>query len=179
MNSMIQLPGSALTAIREALYRNQPQLEAAGTLREAGLSTGADLFRTLGDQLSGSDGASVGSVDSHLFWERLSDFFSDLGWGRLTFEQLHPGVGLLQSEDWAEASSDAASKQPMCHITTGVLAEVLSQTAGADVAILEVECRSKGDSRCAFLVGGEAALGSVHSEMTGGADYMSAVTALG
>ncbi len=176
---MIQLPGSTLTAVREALYRNVPQVEAAGTLREAGLVTGADLFDALRDRLAAPDDERVGGTPSELFWERISEFFSNLGWGKLKFESLHPGVGLLSSGDWAEASSNGFSDQPMCHLTTGVFAELLSQAADGDVAILEVECRSKGDARCAFLMGGEDTLGSIHTAMNEGQDFMGAIQSLG
>jgi hypothetical protein len=52
--------------------------------------------------------------------------------------------------------------QPSCHFTTGVLANILGRAADGEVAVLEVECRSRGDQRCRFLFGGADAVYSVY-----------------
>jgi hypothetical protein len=49
-----------------------------------------------------------------------------------------------------------------------VLANLLGQVADADVAVLEVECRSRGDAHCRFLYGSPDALDAVYSRVAAG-----------
>ena len=39
-----------------------------------------------------------------------------------------------------------------------MLADLLSRLIGTDLAVLEVDCRSRGDQTCRFLIGSAAAL---------------------
>ena len=59
-----------------------------------------------------------------------------------------------------------------------MLANVLGQVAGSDVAVLEVECRSRGDARCRFLFGSPEALNGVYRRLVGGENLDAAVAQL-
>jgi hypothetical protein len=43
--------------------------------------------------------------------------------------------------------------------------------AGETVAVMEVECRSKGDARCRFLAGSPDSLASLYDRMAQGMGY--------
>ena len=72
---------------------------------------------------------------------------------------------------------DSASR-PSCFFTTGMLANLLGQAAGGDVAVLEAECRSRGDERCRFLFGSPAALDALYTRLRAGEDIQESITAL-
>src|SRR5436190_1362848 len=66
------------------------------------------------------------------------------------------------------------------NLDAGLLAEMLSDFfASADdtVAVMEVECRSKGDARCRFLSAPPDVLDRVYQEMTAGRTYEEALSA--
>jgi hypothetical protein len=151
-------------------------------VRQIGFETGEGFLEAFSHWLehhrqdATADPASLGAEE---FWENLSTFFARLGWGRLHFEQLHTGVGALSSPEWAEAEVGLGARQPTCHFTTGMLADLLSRLVAADLAVLEVECRSRGDARCRFLLGGAEALQAVYQELRQGEDVGEAVRSLG
>ncbi|MFW6079658.1 MAG: V4R domain-containing protein, partial [Gemmatimonadota bacterium] len=114
------------------------------------------------------------------FWRRLADLLARRGWGTLEHEDPHPGVGALDSPDWSEADPSAGAHRPSCFFTTGLLASLLGRIAGddADIGVLEVECRSRGDLRCRFLFGAHAALERVHHAVAAGRDAATALAEL-
>jgi predicted hydrocarbon binding protein len=170
------LPVSALAALREMLAAEVGTEAAAVALRAAGSAAGAELLRILG----GPRGtAELEALPADQFWSRLSLLFSSRGWGQLGYTEAHPGVGSLESGDWAEADATAVADQPSCHLTTGLLAHVLGQLAGAEVAVLEVECRTRGDARCRFLFGGTDAVFGVYRQLADGASADAALQQIG
>lgn len=158
---MLKFPPSTLSAIHRAALQDRSPSEAAALVRQMGFETGEGFLEAFSDWLEhhrqdpGADPATLAADD---FWHHLSAFFSSLGWGRMEFEQLHAGVGALASREWAEADAEGGARQPMCHFTTGMLADFLSRLVGSDLAVLEVTCRSRGDADCRFLLGGVEAL---------------------
>jgi len=169
----IALPAASLHAMRRALEAELGPTGAARALQNAGHAAG-DAFHAI---LAGHGDAS--ELPESEFWRRLNDLFAERGWGRLHFEPEHPGIGSLESSDWAEADPGAASPHPCCHFTAGLLANLLGRTAGQDVGILEVECRSRGDLRCLFYFGGAEALQRVYVALQEGRSAESALTELG
>lgn len=175
---MLNLPPSALHAIHRAALRDRSPAEAAALVRQVGFETGQDFLDAFGHWLehhSQDPGADPASLAPDEFWEHLSNFFSGFGWGRLDFEQIHPGVAALTSTEWAEAGTDTGARQPSCHFTTGMLADLLSRLVGSDLAVLEVECRSRGDAGCRFLLGGADALEAVFDGLRQGQPVDAAV----
>ena len=64
---------------------------------------------------------------------------------------------------------------PMCFFTAGMLADFLGRLSGETVAVMEVECRSKGDPRCRFLSAMPETLTRVYEAMTAGQSYEEAL----
>jgi hypothetical protein len=108
----------------------------------------------------------------------LNQLFSSRGWGTLAHAPVHPGVGALDAGDWVESQPDANEARPSCFFTTGVLANLLGNAASADIAVMEVECRSAGAERCRFLFGSEEALNALYSRVANGATVDSALSEL-
>lgn len=173
--SMLSLPAGAFSALHRALASGRSAGEAAEVERRLGFELGGDFFRAFEEQTTMS-GAEATSADE--FWSSLSDFFSRNGWGRLDFEQVHPGVGALSSSRWAESEGEGSERHPSCHFTTGLLADMLGRVGGTPVAVLEVECRSRGDAGCRFLFGGQEALEGVFGQLQRGGSYRDAVESL-
>lgn len=174
---MVGLPAAALPDLHRALASGRSAEEAAAVARQIGFATGPAVHRALGERLSFAGTRSVDALAADEFWTRLSEFFSSGGWGRLAFERLHTGVGALLGEDWIEAEGRSEG-QPACHITTGLLADLLSRVAGSDLAVMEVECRATGDGTCRFLVGSPEALSEVYARIRAGSDYTEALADL-
>jgi len=175
---MLTLPATSLGALHRALAQGRPPVDAAHAARQLGFESGAGFYNSF-RSWAGRDGEDLAVVPPEIFWTRLGEFFAHMGWGGLQFEQLHPGVAVLSSVDWAEADVDRDSRRPSCHITTGMLSDLLGRVIDQDVAVLEVECRSRGDSQCRFLVGGPETLDRLYEELRAGTPYADAVQRLG
>jgi uncharacterized protein len=177
----LKFPPSTLAAIHRAALQDRSSAEAAALVRQVGFETGEGFLQAFSHWLEhhrqdpGADPATLAADD---FWHHLSAFFGSLGWGRIEFEQLHAGVGALTSTSWAEADAASGARQPMCHFTTGMLADLLSRLIGSDLAVLEVSCRSRGDASCRFLIGGAEALQMVFEGLRQGQPVESAVESL-
>lgn len=174
---MIAMPPSALSALHHALGAGRGAAEAAEMARRFGFAAGPAFHEAFQATLDREAAGPADQFGTEEFWSRLSEFFSGSGWGELRFTPTHPGVATLRAEGWAEADG-RASRHPACHITTGMLAALVSRVAGVELAVLEVECRSAGAERCTFLVGGQAALQAVYSRVRDGAPFADAVAAL-
>jgi hypothetical protein len=172
---MVHLPAAALTAFHRALSQDRTPAEAAALTRQMGFEAGEGFYEAFRARLGRTDPADLSADD---FWNRLSDFFQSLGWGRLRFERLHAGIAALTGEGWAEAEPGGTARQPTCHFSTGVLADILGRVSGDDLAVLEVECRSRGDAKCRFLIGGPEALRGVYESIRHGSSFPAAVDAL-
>jgi len=48
---------------------------------------------------------------------------------------------------------------------------MLGRLAGEYVAVMEIECRSRGDERCRFLAGSAETLQAVYEGVSDGRDY--------
>jgi hypothetical protein len=108
--------------------------------------------------------------------EVLSEFLEELGWGNLTTVPLGPSVLALDSPNWAEAADEPQGDFPSCHLSCGLLADFLGRVSQGSVAVMEVECRTRGDSRCRFLAGAPETLGILYDRMAAGSGYLEALT---
>lgn len=167
------VPVATFTELRTSLAQSVGADEAAEALRQAGYAAGDRLHRVL---LQANRDAGVSTP---VFWHHVEALFASRGWGHLRFGRVHTGVGVLDAADWFEAEPGSDADSPTCHFTTGVLANLLGNTAGEPVAVLEVECRSRGDERCRFAFGGLNALSRVYEELASGGSLDSAVARLG
>jgi predicted hydrocarbon binding protein len=65
----------------------------------------------------------------------------------------------------------------MCFFSAGMLADFLGRLSGEAAAVMEVECRSRGDARCRFLSAMPETLQRVYEGMTEGRSYEDALGA--
>lgn len=157
----ISIPGAALASLRDAIARESGPLASVQALQTAGYETGEILFERLLDRLDDS----VDEVRVDDFWSTVADFFRDRGWGSLSFEQPHDGVGVLRSEDWIEADGPETERQASCSFSSGLLSGLLSRIAGDAVAVLQIGCRGRGDDHCAFAFGSEATMHELYGAL--------------
>jgi hypothetical protein len=169
----IALPVSGLTAFRTALKDEAGPLAAVHALHAAGFASGADVLEGV---TGGSENAAA-ALSSGSFWRRLGEWFEARGWGTLTFESLHPGVGCLRSPDWAEAEGEK-ELQPSCAFTTGLLSSILTLAAGGAIAVLETSCRARGDDECTWIFGSEATVQKLYTTLLEGRSFDDAVAEL-
>lgn len=169
----LALPTAALAALHRTLSAELGAERAAAVLRQAGHATGDALAQSL------QATAELQQLGTDEFWRRLAQLFAARGWGTLTHIAVHPGVGVLESTDWTEAEAVSPARRPSCFFSTGVLANLLGQAAGAEIAVLEVECRARGDHKCRFLFGGPEALQAIYDQVARGQRADDAVAQLG
>ncbi len=178
----LALPAAALASLRGALTAEFGEDAAARVLRNAGHDAGDAFFQILssdaGAAPAGSTGSAIGQLSPDAFWRRFSQLFYSRGWGSLAHFDVHPGIAVLAAADWAEADASGVEARPGCYFTTGILANVLGKVAGGDVAVMEVECRSRGDAQCRFMFGSPDALRGVYDLLVNGASTENAVAQL-
>lgn len=165
----------ALQQLRVSLERDSG-LQAASYLQEAGFAGGEELFRAYAAWLGAAHGVpEPGKLDAEHLSDVLSRFFSETGWGAIRVSELGDAALALDSTDWAEASDGGDSSYPSCHLSCGLLADFLGRMAGETVAVMEVECRSKGDSQCRFLAGSPDTMATLYDRMSQGMSYSDAL----
>lgn len=168
--SVLGLGSRMLHRLRSVLERDLGE-QAAQTMQEAGYAAGDELYDAWTGWLAERTGvADPGELDAQHLSDQLGAFFSGLGWGHLTVTRLGAALA-VDARDWAEADPGAATPGPACHVTSGMLAGLLGRLAGDHVAVLEIECRSRGDAQCRFLAGAPETLQAVYEAATGGQDY--------
>ncbi len=172
-SGMVAVTRDALAGLRNALMRDTGYA-AAGYLQEAGYAGGAALFDAFRQWLAERGAGEPESLSLGAFQAHAADFFRETGWGSLSVGELD-SVATLDSEDWGEASPDAGLEQPCCHLSSGMFADFFGRMAGAPLAVMEVECRSTGASRCRFLLGSSEVLQHVYDGMSSGATYEEAL----
>jgi hypothetical protein len=163
---MSALPG-VLRQLHASLATHAPE-QAIPILQEAGYAAGEGLFKTFAAAHNPAD------LDADLLAPTLSDFFTNGGWGAVTVTPVGTGALALDSADWAEADP-GTSQTPMCFFSAGMLADFLGRLSEETIAVMEVECRSKGDARCRFLSATPEVLERVYNEMTAGRTYEEAL----
>jgi predicted hydrocarbon binding protein len=163
--SLVALPPAALHRLRDAA--------GAQALQEAGYASGEATYRSFAAWLPGVAGVEVpGDLAAARLAEVLGRFFSTLGWGAATVVQVSDAILAVDSADWAEAQPAVKLPYPSCSFTAGFLADFFTRLGDTPLAVMEVECRSRGDARCRWLVGAPASLTSLYEHLAGGADYL-------
>lgn len=167
----IAVGGRALRQLRETLERDAG-LQAATWLQDAGFAGGEALYNAYADWLRTTHGVSEpGSLDAARLSEVLASFFSEVGWGALEAQALGAAVLSLDSTAWAEAAEEGGATFPSCHFSCGLLADFLGRMSGDTVAVMEVECRTRGDDRCRFLAGAPDTMSMLYERMAQGMSY--------
>jgi predicted hydrocarbon binding protein len=167
----IAIPITVFAALRRAVDQEAGPLVAVRALHEAGYQVGREGGAGLRAEVTDHMGADA-------FWGRLETFLRRRGWGTLRHERPHPGVGILRSTDWIEATPEAIDPEGSCAFSTGFLGGVLTDLSGASVAVLEVTCRTRGDDACRFAFGAEGVIQNLYGRMLDGADLDRALSEL-
>lgn len=165
----LALPVASLAALRRALDTSVGEAAAAVALQQAGVAAGDAFFEMLARSPAAGEVPPADWSDG-TFWRRFAELFERRGWGRIANEATHPGVGALNASDWVESVPDQGASRPSCFFTAGLLARLLGRVSDEEVAVLEVECRSKGDARCRFLYGNPETLDTVYDRVRAGED---------
>jgi predicted hydrocarbon binding protein len=174
--------GTGLRLGRRVIHQLRASLErdtgvqAAAYLQEAGFAGGEELYTAFAEWLARERGVEQPSeLDIQFLGEVLGGFFADQGWGRLDATPLGPAVIALDSKEWAEAVDERRAEFPSCHLSCGLLADFLGRVSQELVAVIEVECRSRGEARCRFLAGSPETLGILYERMAQGTGYLEAL----
>jgi predicted hydrocarbon binding protein len=160
------VPG-ILRQLHASLAAHAPD-QVVTILQEAGYAAGAGLYKSFAATHDPAE------LDADQLAPTLSEFFTSSGWGTVTITPVGTGALALDSGDWAEAEP-GTSQTPMCFFSTGMLADFLGRLSDETIAVMEVECRSKGDERCRFLSATPEVLEKVYTEMTAGRTYEEAL----
>jgi len=171
--TFLGLSPKALHVLRSSLERDHG-LSTAAYLQEAGFAAGEDTFQAFTEWLEATRQVKPEDLDAEFLGEVASAFFQEHGWGSIAINPLAEGILAIDSTDWSEASPDAGAQYPSCHLSSGLLADFFGRLAGETVAVMEVECRSRGDDMCRFLVGSPETLADVYQRMSGGLSYLGA-----
>jgi predicted hydrocarbon binding protein len=169
----VRIGRRVLHQLRASLERDTG-LQASSYLQEAGFAGGEELYGEFAEWLLATRGVErPGELDVGYLSEALAEFFTDQGWGALTARPLG-AVLALDAADWAEAGG-GSSEFPSCHVTCGMLADFFGRMSNGLVAVMEVECRSRGDERCRFLAGAPETLSALYDRMAQGTAYLEAL----
>jgi predicted hydrocarbon binding protein len=176
-SQLIAFPRASLSALRAALIRDTGG-SFANYLQEAGYAGGDAVFASFRSWLAARGAGDAEALDVETFQSHAADFFREMGWGSFAITPLHDVVAMIDSRDWAESDAAGGLPYPACHYSTGLFADFFGRTADAPLAVLEVECRSSGSSRCRFLVGSAAVMEHLYDRMAAGATYDQAAAEL-
>ncbi|HEY7194495.1 MAG TPA: V4R domain-containing protein [Gemmatimonadales bacterium] len=158
---------SIVRQLHASLAAHAPE-QLVTILQEGGYAAGEGLYQAF------AAANNPAELDADLLPETLSDFFRTGGWGSVTITPVGTGALAIDSTDWAEADPGTA-QTPMCFFSAGMLADFLGRISDETIAVMEVECRSKGDARCRFLSATPEILDKVYNEMTAGKTYEEAL----
>jgi hypothetical protein len=171
----VAVPISLFSLLRRELEEEAGALPTVRALHRAGYESGLLAVRPLHAEAGGD----VFAASQEAFWTHLRSYFFKRGWGTLDHHPVHDAVGMLTSRDWAEATvSDEPDPDATCCFSTGFLSGLLSQIAGGPVAVLEVECRTRGGASCDFAFGSEGAIHELYGRLVEGVDLDGALAAL-
>lgn len=170
----VAIPASVFESLHSEVASEAGTLRTVRALHHAGYHAGSEAAASMNHEAGGD----AFSLSQGGFWSSLSGFFSKRGWGTLNHDAPHPAIGILRTNDWAEARPEVNADEATCSFTTGYLSGLLTQLAGAPVAVLEVSCRSRGEASCAFAFGSETAIHNLYGTLLEGADMASALEAL-
>lgn len=169
----VALPASVFATLRRELTREVGAVATIHALHAAGYSAGS----AAAPGFASAAGGGTAELATDVFWARFTAFLARRGWGRLTHAPAHEAVGLLRSGDWVEADEERG-EEAACSFTAGYLSGMLTELAGGPVAVLETECRARGDERCTFAFGSEGAIHELYGRLLDGAGLDGALAAL-
>jgi len=126
----VAVPVSVFAALRDELDEEVGTLETVRALQHAGYTAGLEAALSLNRE----SGGDAFILTAPVFWAHLSGYFEKRGWGSLVHFDVHAGIGVLSSPDWAEALPGTRRSNAGCGVSAGFLSGLLSQLAGGAVA---------------------------------------------
>ena len=174
-NGMVGLTREGLTALRAALWRDAAG-NAPAILQEAGYAGGPALHQAFVDWCAQHGYGAAEGVAASNFQQLAASYFMELGWGSVSVSTLSDAAMTVDSPDWAEADPASAMQFPGCYMSAGMLADFFGRLAGAQLASMEVECRSMGHAHCRFLLASTETIQHVYDSMTQGIGYEDALS---
>ena len=159
----VAMPVEFLAALNSAASTGDAG--TADRIRDAGYHAGQALFDTFTEWTAERGEPTPDSLEHARFALLAGEFFTELGWGALTFTPVSDAVMALDADALGGAPNAGG-----CLVSTGVFAGFFGRLADAPIAVLEVECREAG-GRCRFLLGSIDVLGYVHEAMDRGIPY--------
>ena len=169
-NALVATPRESLLVLRAGMYRDLGG-NAAALLQEAGYAGGPFVYEAFERWLHENGRPAAGDLTTAQFPAALTEFLNAAGWGSLSLTHLGPAVAALDTEDWAEGDAERPLEFPGCYYSAGMLSDFMSRVAGAELAAMEVECRSSGSARCRFLVGTADVIQQVYDAISQGQPY--------
>jgi hypothetical protein len=160
------IPAAALVGLYSAIEAEAGSEVATRSLRSAGQTASTVAL----EQLAFGE-AGPAQLSESAFWTRLSAFFARRGWGDLTLDTSHPGVGLLEGSGWAE-SGDASP------YTEGLLLGILSAVVGANIDVMRLPGTGQDEASARFAFGSEATIRSLRVRLRDTIDASAALKAL-
>jgi hypothetical protein len=171
---LVALSRPALQSLRAALFRTMGD-DAAMPLQEAGFAGAPPVHAAFAQWLAERNLPAPHDLPASDFGPRLSAFLSSIGWGTVDVTEAGPSVLAIDTHDWAESDNAAPTGYPACHLTTGMLSELLGRISDVPLAVLEVECRTAGQERCRFLLGPAPVMQRLYDELGSGDGYEAAL----
>jgi len=173
-NGMVGLTRDGLTALRGALWRDAAG-NAPAILQEAGYASGPALYEAFVNWCAQHGYGVPENVAATNFQQLAAAYFSELGWGTVSVSTISDSAFTVDSADWAEADPASAMQFPGCYLSCGMLADFFGRLAGAQLASMEVECRSMGHAHCRFLLGSAETIQHVYDSISQGVSYEDAL----
>ena len=171
----LRLGRRVIHQLRASLERDAG-LQAATHLQEAGFAGGEELYKSFTAWLSQIHGVDrPADLDAQKLGEVLSEFLSEQGWGRLDATAAGPACWPSTRPTGPRRWTSRRAEYPSCHLSCGLLADFLGRISEGLVAVMEVECRSRGEPRCRFLAGAPETLGILYERMAQGTGYLEAL----
>jgi len=169
--NIIGLGNQVLNSLRISLSRELGD-RAAACLQEAGYAAGEqvyDCFLRWLPEFTGVDDPK--DLDASTLGEVLSAFFQALGWGPVSFDRTGKGTITITANRWAEAVPGAGAQQPSCFVSSGLLTDFLGRLSLTPVAVMEVECMTRGDGHCRFVAGAPETMDELFDALAAGRGY--------
>ena len=173
-NGLVALTRDSLLALRVALFRDFGP-NAAASLQEAGFAGGQTVYDAFARWLEKRGFGEPESLPAMEFAAQAGEFLHGLGWGAIELGSL-ADVATIDAADWAESDPAHPLDFPGCYYSAGMFADLFGRLAGEPVAVMEVECRSMGASRCRWLVGTGEVMQHVYDQMGQGISYDEALS---
>ena len=107
-------------------------------LQGTGYKIGISLFDLLYDD------------NLNIFLDNISQFWSDRGLGRLSFEV--GDIIKITSLDCFECELLPKTGKPACFLDTGIFEALFSEYFNSSVSVIEIQCYTMGDGKCVFEV---------------------------